>query len=105
MVDENKAVELNANELEAATGGGMFWNEYAKYVLKIMETGLTSSMVESTRCPYCDWKLELTKKADISSDEEAWAVEKHLITCRNCGGRSPGDAWFRLKGEQRGVLR
>ena len=47
MVDENKTVELNANELEAATGGGMFWNEYAKYVLKIMETGLTSSMVES----------------------------------------------------------
>ena len=27
MVDENKTVELNANELEAATGGGMFWRE------------------------------------------------------------------------------
>lgn len=34
MVDENKTVELNANELEAATGGGMFWTNTQNMYLR-----------------------------------------------------------------------
>lgn len=105
MKDVDNNVELNVNELADATGGGMFWNDYAKYVLNILNAGLNSSLVESTQCPYCGWKLELIKKADISSDDEAYAVEKHLIRCRSCGALVPGDAWFVLKGEKREVLR
>ena len=105
MADENKNIELNTNELDNVSGGGMFWNNYAKYVLHIMETGLTSSMVESTQCPYCGWKLELIKKAETTSDEEALAVERQLITCHGCGAKVPGDAWFQLKGERRELLR
>ena len=105
MTDVNKTYELKTNELEAVSGGGMLWNEYAKYVLHIMETGITSSLVESTQCPYCGWKLELLKKSETTSDEEALAVERQLITCHGCGGKVPGDAWFQLKGERREVLR
>ena len=105
MTDVNKTYELKTNELEAVSGGGMLWNEYAKYVLYILETGLNSPLVESTKCPYCGWKLELIKKADVSTTEEEYAIEKRLITCHNCGGRAPGDAWFHLKNERREVLR
>ena len=97
--------ELDKEVLDAVSGGGMFWNAYAKYILNILNAGLNSSLVEGVMCPYCDWKLELFKKSEISSDEEAYAVENHLITCHNCGAKSPGDAWFRLKDERHGVLR
>ena len=105
MTDVNKTIELNTNELASVSGGGMLWNEYAKYVLFILETGLNSPLVESTKCPYCGWKLELIKKAEVSTDEEEYAINKRLITCHGCGGRVPGDAWFQLKGERREVLR
>ena len=105
MTDVNKTYELKTNELEAVSGGGMLWNEYAKYVLYILETGLNSPLVESTKCPYCGWKLELIKKADVGTTEEEYAIEKRLITCHNCGGRAPGDAWLHLKNERREVLR
>lgn len=96
--------KLDLDVLENVSGGGMFWNEYAKYVLHIMDTGARSSLVDSVRCPYCGWKLELIKKSEVSSAEESLVVEKQMITCHGCGMKSPGDAWFQLKGESRALL-
>lgn len=96
--------KLNTEQLETVSGGGMFWNDYAKYVLHILDTGARSSLVESVRCPYCGWKLELIKKAEVSTSEESLVVERQMITCHGCGAKAPGDAWFQLKGERRELL-
>lgn len=92
------------NVLENVSGGGMLWNEYAKYILHIMDTGARSSLVDGVRCPYCGWKLELIKKSEVSTAEESFVVENQMITCHGCGMKSPGDAWFQLKGERRELL-